>query len=249
MELQPQLFRRLLAQDHPGQEGLEKFHHGGDGKIGLAFQGKAALILVQQHLGMLHRIIDPIVHIKIRIGQHLPHPAAAHIRFIPDDDGCGDGGYHGGGAFIMMADGGKDFGDLHRLRPQAAQNGRGQQRPVVGVVHPVYQIADIVEKGGDFGKLDGSVIMAQGGKDHLRRGGHPGHMGEGMLGVADGAENGVRLFDEGAHLRIVLYLFKGDIAHGNLRSREIMDTQILYPSAGLMTRKKTGCPQRTTSDR
>ena len=68
------------------------------------------------------------------------------------------------------------------------------------MIHPVYDISDVVEITGYPCQLDLVLVVAQLRQQVPRHLGTAGHMGETVLGVAQGDERGVRLGDIGPDL-------------------------------------------------
>ena len=86
--------------------------------------------------------------------------------------------------------------------------------PGLGMVHPVDDIADIVEITGDGGQLRVPLGIAQRQQDAAGGVRHLGHMGEAVLGKTQRDERLVRLADIAADLLAVLNILVTNF-HGN----------------------------------
>ena len=141
----------------------------------------------------------------------VPHPAAAHIGLVGQDQGGGDGVHRVGGGVVVVADGSDDGGHVGGLHPHLVQDAEGHGGPAEGVVVAVDHVADVVHVGGDPGQLHLFRGVAQLGQDAGGHLGALGHVGEGVLRKAQRRERGVRLGDVGADLRRTPHHLKGNI--------------------------------------
>ena len=198
------------AQEHPLEEDLKVVHDGAHLRVDGQGEGDGAAGHVQQHLRALHGVIHPVVDVES--GHVLvADPAAAHIRFIGQDQGGGHGVHREGGGVIVVANGGDDCGHVGGLHPHLVQNAEGHGGAADGVVVAVDHVADVVHKGGDLGQLHllGAVPqLSQDAGGHL---GAFGHMGEGVLRKAQSGEGRVGLGDIGADLGGIFDDLKGDV--------------------------------------
>ena len=143
-----------------------------------------------------HRIVYPVVDIKRR-GILIIHPVAPHIAFIRQDQCGGHWAYRHAGAFIVVADGGNNNGDLLRGKAQVIQNTERHHGAALAVVHPVHQVSDIVQIPCDFGKLHRALRVSQRLQDITRFFRHERYMGKAVLGIAQRHQRSVRLPDIG----------------------------------------------------
>ena len=206
LELQAQLLRRLAAEDHALQEDLKIIHDGAEVRIDgeLQLDERPGLVDLQLRLG--DGIIHPVVDIEAAdVG--VAHTAAAHIGFVRQNQRRGHGVHRDARALVVVADGGGDGGDLLRIKASLVQDAEGHDGAALAVVHPVHQVADVVEIGGDLCHLHRPLRMIQRLQDiacHFR---HMGHMGKAVLRIAQSDEGFVRLGDIGADGRILADLF------------------------------------------
>ena len=87
--------------------------------------------------------------------------------------------------------------DISGVHIHVVKNPESHHRSALGVVHPIDQIADVVEIGGDPGQLDLMVVIAEDPQDLPRQIRHPADMGKAVFRKAKGGEGFVRPGDIG----------------------------------------------------
>ena len=121
------------------------------------------------------------------------------VDALQREEGGGEGGAEEGGeGGGHAADG--EHPALLRLHAHVVQDAEGHGGSADVVVVPVDHVADVVHIGGDLAQLDLVLVVAQLRQQVPRHLGTAGHMGETVLGVAQGDERGVRLGDIGPDL-------------------------------------------------
>ena len=100
-------------------------------------------------------------------------------------------------------DGGDDGTDLIHRHLQPIQQTKRHDGAALGVVGAVDDVADVMEKSGDLGKLHLPCRILQRFQDHGSRVRCFFHMGKGMLRVADGSERHVGTADVLPNVRIL----------------------------------------------
>ena len=103
----------------------------------------------------------------------------------------------------MVADGGDDDGDLLRRTVQIVQDAERHHSPGLGVVHPVDQISDVVEKAGDLGQFHRPLRIPQRGEDIGRILRHHRHMGKAVFRISKGAQGLIRPLDIRSDGRVI----------------------------------------------
>ena len=144
------------------------------------------------------------------VDRRYPHPAAAHIAFIGQNQCGAQRGNRSGGALIVVADGGHHCGGLADIDTPAAQQLERQQCAGHRMVAAVDRIADIVHIAGNTCQLAGARIITQRFEQVARHlGGHP-RMGVAVVGKPAHPQRLVACFDKHADLFIVTNLFIGE---------------------------------------
>ena len=77
------------------------------------------------------------------------------------------------------------------------------------MIHPVDQVPDVMEKGGDLRHLHRALGVSQSLQDIRRVAGHHPHVCKAVLRESQRGQRLVRTLDIGSDGRIVLDLFKG----------------------------------------
>ena len=86
MELKVKELRRFTAQHHTLKEDLKVVHDSTDLGVNGQGEGNGSGHGVQQHLGPLHSVVDPVVDVEVN-DIVVAHPAAAHIGLVRQDQG------------------------------------------------------------------------------------------------------------------------------------------------------------------
>ena len=96
-----------------------------------------------------------------RFRDGIAHPAAAHVAFISQDEGCRDGIDGRAARFIVLADGRDDNGDIFRRGSPAAQELECHERSCLGMAGAVDTVAQIVHVPGDTGQFYRMVVVSE----------------------------------------------------------------------------------------
>ena len=112
------------------------------------------------------------------------HATAAHIRFIRQNQRRRHGTDRHAGALVVVTNGRRHLGDILRRHPQLVQNTERHDGAALGMIHPVDQVADVVEITRDLHQLHLPVGVAHGFENIPPRSRHPGHVGKAVFGIA-----------------------------------------------------------------
>ena len=122
---------------------------------------------------------------NVKLGKfRVAHPAAAHVRLVGQDEGRRNGVDRHAGALVVIADGRHDGGDVLRLRPHVLEDAKGHHGAALRVVHPVDEVADVVQIACNLAQLHLPLRIAQRLQQVFHRLGHMRHMRKAVLGKA-----------------------------------------------------------------
>ena len=110
----------------------------------------------------------------------------------------------------MVADGGDDGGDVLRVGAHVVEDAESHHCAGLGMIHSVDHVADVVNIAGDLSQLRFPRAVAQGQQDLPGGFADPGHMGEGMLRIPQGAHGFVGLLNVSPDLTAVFDIFNGN---------------------------------------
>ena len=161
---------------------------------------------VDLQLGLGHGIVHPVVHIEAG-NVLIAHTAAAHIRLIGQNQRRCQLIHRLTGPLVVVADRRDDQGDLLRRKTHLVQQAECHDGAALAVIHPVDQIADVVQIAGDLAQLHHALRVAQRLQDIPRLFRHQCDMSEAVLGKAQGDQRGVGLRDIGADYFVFSDLF------------------------------------------
>ena len=171
------------------------------------FQLDDGVLLIDFEQRLADGIVDPVMDVKGGdVG--VAHAAAAHIGFIGQNQSGSHSVDRHAGALIVVSDGGDHGSHIRRIHPQIVQNPECHDGAGLGVVHPVDQVADIVQIGGHLDQLNVVLGITQRLQDIFGVGSHIGHMGKAVLGVAQRLQGVVCALDVRFNLFILFNLFR-----------------------------------------
>ena len=116
----------------------------------------------------------------------------------------------------MVADGRDDGGDVFRFHAFLREDAHGHERPALGVVMTVDDVANIVHEACDARDLHIMLAVIEIFQDLSGHRSHMGHVGKAVLRKAHAHQCAVGFFDVNADRRIVFDVFKSDLQSNQL---------------------------------
>ena len=107
----------------------------------------------------------------------------------------------------MIADGGDDGCNIVRIGPHVIQQAESHDSSALGMIHTVNYVSDVVKISGDAGQFRIPLRMSQLQQDFAGGVSHLQHMRIAVLGVSQGDEGLIGLFDIGIDCPVVFYVF------------------------------------------
>ena len=108
----------------------------------------------------------------------------------------------------MVSDGGDDCGDVVRVSAHVVQETEGHYGTALGMVHAVYNVADVVEIACNLNQFNFMFGVAEGAQDLCGSFGNLGHMSEAVLCESEGSQGFIRFLDVGSDRAAVFNIFK-----------------------------------------
>ena len=132
-------------------------------------------------------VIDAVVDVEID-HPRIAHPGAGHVAFVGDDQGGAGIADRFADPLIVVGDGAEDHPQFLDRQPALAQQVKGHEGRMLGVVLAMDHVADIVQQAGDggqFGLARGQAELGQNTRGVLTDAADVRHA---VIGVADGFE-------------------------------------------------------------
>ena len=134
------------------------------------------------------------------------HTAAAHVRFIGNDERRRYIVDRHARALVVVAYGGNDCRRLGSVHAHFVKNTESHHRAALGVIHAVHKVSYIVHIRRNAGKLDLACVLSQRFKNVCAACAGNAHMGKAVLRVAESGQRFVRLLYICFYIFAVLYV-------------------------------------------
>ena len=118
------------------------------------------LFFVDLQNRFLHRVVDSVMNIKFT-GIFFPDTGPTDIGLVCQLHGSRNGIDRHAGTFIVVADGSNNSGDLCRVAVHIIEDAPGHDCTGEGMLLPVYQITNVMQKACDLGNLYGTLVITQ----------------------------------------------------------------------------------------
>ena len=162
------------------------------------------------YLGSRYRVVDPVVDVELGLGA-VAYTGTAHIGLVGDDQSRSHRVYRKSRGFVVISDGRHHGGDVLRVHVHPVQQPESHDRPALGVIHPVYDISDVVEITGYPCQLDLVLVVSQVFKDAACQLRDLVDMWKAVLRIAQGQQRLVGFCYISLYIFVVFYFFKSHI--------------------------------------
>ena len=129
LKLKPQGVRRLPAENHPVEKNFKIVHHRAIPGVNVEFEFNERLVLIDLQLRLGHRIVDPVMDIKLA-DVLVAHPAAADVGFVRQNQRRRHGTDRRTCPLVVVANGSDHLGNVQGVHMQMVQQAEAITAPL-----------------------------------------------------------------------------------------------------------------------